>query len=462
MKYLYKSLSATVVAVALVAGGAAANADPFPGVATGQEIPGTRVSSSPGESWDSFNAGAGAGFSCPAGAGTGVGTDLGGTSSRADDVRYYYCVKTWQAPESTAAWDAYNQQLADAQAAALAESTAWNEANPGKQKCVTWGPITDPNGGSSSGAVCANPVSLPEGDSVPSSDAGSISEEDVDTGTVPPAPQSQPSASDPQSDGLIRGSGYPFTRIVSGQVSAAECPPGYQAANGLIADVSSGETFTECWPESANTAYRLGGETWELFKATDGQHNPNLEIERQAKVGLLIAKAQEIASAAAAETPGIERCSSWSGFGESGRECAYVFLDPQQTDEPVAVDLSSEEVVESEAPITVGLDSAVVTGSAVQIASSSLLLAPTKVEAGEIASLAKNFSKMKTWQKGYGRNLPNDKELSFSYQSLTPKVCRANKVRLQIWKANTCLIEVTIEDSTGNSYVTKKIFKRRF
>lgn len=461
------SFSKTIIAVLSVMTlsiplGAQAEVDPFPGVSAGQEIPGTRVSSSPGESQASFDAGAGAGHSCPAGSGRGVGVDLRGTSTPSDNIRFYHCVKTWVAADTTAAWAAYQAELDAAKAAAEAASLAWNQANPGKQKCVSWGPITDPDGGQSSGGVCANPVELEKGVSVPSQDAGGVSEGDVDTGVIPPAAESTPSTPDNSSDSQIRGSGYPFTQIVAGQVATAGCPIGYQAANGLIADAKSKKTYTECWPESAWTAYSLGGDSWNLFKATDGVYNPNLEVERRAKIALLVAKAKEVALAAAALTPGIERCSSWSGFGESGRECAYAFVDPASVEQGLNVDLKSDENLTSQAEVSVGLDGAVFTGSSLEIASTSLLLAPSKAEAKLVADFAKSFSRLKTWQSGFGRNLPGDEDLAYSYKTLTPEVCRATGQRILIRKPNTCVIEVTMQDSSGNSYLTKKIFKRKY
>ncbi len=138
---------------------ATADTDPFPGVASGGEIPGTRVSSPPGMSEAVFYASSPyLSHSCPAGAGRGIGVDLAFTSDRSKHVRYVYCVKTWRSTETIDAEAKYRADLAAAQAAALAQSQAWNAANPGQQKCFQWGPITSPSGGTSSGGVCANPV----------------------------------------------------------------------------------------------------------------------------------------------------------------------------------------------------------------------------------------------------------------------------------------------------------------
>lgn len=145
---------------AVVAQPAFADSDPFPDVPHMGSIPGTRISSAPGQSQVDFDATpAVQAFTCPEGSGRGIGVDLNSSASQSDHVYYYHCVKTWQPQSTIDAWAAYRAASAAAFAAAEAESRAWNEAHPGQQKCVQWGPLVDPNGGTSSGGVCANPVS---------------------------------------------------------------------------------------------------------------------------------------------------------------------------------------------------------------------------------------------------------------------------------------------------------------
>lgn len=155
---LNRSRIIAAIAVTLTYGSmpiATAEDDPFPGVAYQAEIPGTRVSGD-------------IAINCPAGSGRGIEVAIGSGT-------FTYCIKTWQSTATIDAWATYRSSVDTAQAAALAQSQQWNEANPGKQKCFQWGPFTDPNGGTSSGGVCANPVPVP---------AGSV----VDSGTVVSAP----------------------------------------------------------------------------------------------------------------------------------------------------------------------------------------------------------------------------------------------------------------------------------
>lgn len=185
---------ASLISLALVFAGAPmaqADTDPFPGVAYQAEIPGTRITSSPGvtqsaweasstyQSWRTTH--------CPAGSGMGIGTDMNFTTSQSDDTWYAYCLKTWQSQATLDAWATYRSTLEADQAAALLSSQQWNAANPGKQKCFQWGPITDPNGGTSSGGVCANPVPVPSGLSQDSSTVSSSSNQESSTVSSSPS-----------------------------------------------------------------------------------------------------------------------------------------------------------------------------------------------------------------------------------------------------------------------------------
>jgi len=411
---------------------------------------------------------------------------------------------TYDVAADRKAWDDYYKAIEAAKQAAYEESLAWNQANPGRQKCVSWGPLTAPDGvGQSSGGVCANPVSeavAPSGSpSVPTEpvSAGSVGEGDVsspssasppssDSGTVSAPVSSLPADPAPSGGVSYKGSGFPFTVVLEGQRSNLECPSGFQAANGLIADVGLGKTFTECWPERAWTAYRLGGEAWELFKATAGAYDPSVEIDRRNKVALLKARAQEVARAAAKLTPGIERCSSWSGFGESGRECAYEFVRPGSVSpvaaapvasssgtvsEPVSTTVTaspeasqpsepSQSATSDSASVSVELQAVQVAGSSVVVARQALLITPDPEEAASISNLATAISGLKTVQRTAVQALPRDPSLTYKVISLTPEVCKASSFRIRVTGPGLCQVEIEITDAVGNSYEILKKLRR--
>lgn len=491
--------------------------DPFPGLNYGDQIPGTEITSPRNMSSDDWYASeAYVNLVCPNGSQKGTIISTRPSTGR---VHKTWCWKNYRSAAedaARAAQEAYQQEIEEAQRAAEEESRRWNEANPGKQKCVQWGPITGPNGEQSSGGVCANPVpagTAPSGSETV--DAPSVGEGDIGSGGSSGGGSSAPagdssssssvssSVSEPVSSGSdpdptppaatvnYRGSGYPFTVIVEGSVGKTGCPSGFQEANGLIVDVSSGKRYTECWPTRAWTAYRLGGEAWELYKATGGSYDPTVEVERRSKVELLKAKAKEVAEAAAKETPGIERCSSWSGFGESGKECAYAFIAPSDDGSSAASSSSptsspevvvrtvtaSAEVAESStatesaaasssasvsSSIAVGLDTVEVSGSSIEVARTALAITPDEQEATSISALAEGFTDVPTTQRTLLREFPRDPTLTYTVTSLTTDVCRASSWRVRIMNPGLCLVNISVTDSIGNTYEIIKRMRRWF
>lgn len=133
-----------------------AEADPFPGVEHMGEIPGTRISSPAWSQQAQWEATATyqnyLAQGCPEGSGRAIAVDV------AVMVWSNYCVKTWRSQAVIQAWEKYYSDEAAGRALAYEQSLAWNKANPGKQKCFSYGPLTSPDGGTTSGGVCANAV----------------------------------------------------------------------------------------------------------------------------------------------------------------------------------------------------------------------------------------------------------------------------------------------------------------
>ena len=322
-----------------------ANADnPFPGVAFGAEVPGytVQVPCKP----DDCGIGIVPVVICPSGSAAdgGGGFDVGYAKR--------FCRNSWTPPTSAADDADFRNRQTLAVAAATVESQAYSAANPGLQKCVTWGPVVHANGiSTASGGVCANvvgtkpdgttaqvaptPVSSgssgtsdsSSGGSTPSSPAGSGSagssnaSSDSATSTSSAPTAQQPVR--PQVDLTQFGIGRPFTRVVAGNLSASQCPSGYQAATNSLPGIIDGGA-TECWPDNAWAAYSIGGDVWSQFKSSNGSLNAQAEATRRVQVNAIRALALQQAQNLANLTLGIKRCNSWSGFGESGQECAYI------------------------------------------------------------------------------------------------------------------------------------------
>ena len=136
-----------------------------------------------------------------------------------------------------------------------------------------------------------------------------------------------------------QGSGYPYTRVIAGQNSTADCPSGFQHATGLISDLSwprGQRSFTECWPEAAFVANRIGGNTWQAFKDSGGTLSVDELYAVQQAWRDYYQAIEDAQSAAEAESrqwneanPGKQKCVQWGpivapdGVGQSsGGVCA--------------------------------------------------------------------------------------------------------------------------------------------
>lgn len=143
--------------------------DPYPSLPTGGEIPGTRIVSTDETSWSQFfNSTVAAQWSCPVIYGPN-GDPYAAESNGFDSASgkwFRVCVKNpWREPIPQSVSRNYEAEKSAAIAEALRNSQAWNAANPGKQKCFQWGPLTSPSGGKESGGVCANPIGVSSGTS---------------------------------------------------------------------------------------------------------------------------------------------------------------------------------------------------------------------------------------------------------------------------------------------------------
>ncbi len=298
----------------------------------------------------------------------------------------------------------FQTRINQAQAVAEAASRAWNQANPGLQKCVQWGPIVHANGVStSSGGVCANPVTNADGITTPVLAAPEVGE------TVPvitPNTNLSPTNS-------------PFYREVPGQVALENCPEGYRGANGLTVNATTGSQTTQCWTTDAWTAYRIGGNVWEQYQSTGGAYDLAAELDRREKLAALIARAKSVADAAAELTPGVKRCSTWTGYGESGQVCGYSFISPGSN-----VSTATSQSVTRDAERITPMDAPTLESAAIVTASSI-----------KVPSVAKSVVTLK---------------------SLTPKVCKVKGLKVLAVKKGSCSYSVTLKAKSGKKSTMKK------
>jgi hypothetical protein len=477
-----------------------AEEDPFPEVSTGSEIPGTRLSSAPGQSqaaWEATDAYK-ARAACPAGSGNGI------EANATTKVYSIYCVKTWRPSVDVNADANFRAAQNAAIAVATAESQAWNAANPGKQKCIQWGPIVHANGVSTaSGGVCANVVAPGPTTTVQSQDAPTV-EGPTTVPTTTPTAQPTPVAATPDAnpDLANEGNGKPFTRVLPGQLSTSQCPVGYQAANGIIV-------------------------AWDQFKSSGGSFNVQAVIDLNNAITALKSEAKRVAQTAADSTPGIQRCSKWSGYSQSGQECAYTFVAPtpgsitpgtSSSDTQTATTLQTSEtstvLTRPSETSTVTVQSSdtqtvlsrpsetptVLSTSASETSTATTTIDPTSVKVSqttsgtsqlglvtisvegttkEIAKLIPKIVTKVTEQKSLAtiltkldamraatyskvQVLPSERRIEETAVSLTPDICSVKGSRVTSLKRGTCIFSYELIGASGNSFTVEKqiVFKR--
>ena len=380
---------------------------------------------------------------------------------------------------------------------ATLESQAWNAANPGKQKCIQWGPIVHSNGiSTASGGVCANPVAPGAGTTVTTQESEAVVGPSSPIATPTSAPVPVPTANEYSK----YGNGAPFTIVLPGQLSTSQCPTGYQGANGIIVAIGTG-TFTECWPTAAWEANRIGGNVWEQFKASGGTYDVMAEVSRRANVASLKSQAKSVAQTAADKTPGIQRCSKWTGYGETGEECAYTFIEPSgntpsgtgttsvvipsvNSDTSTAITVpsviqnsdSSTATTSVSNPLVTSTSSVLISSEVTKIASVEevkldvtgtpkeivSLIAKVSTSTSEVKTLTSLINKLTTAASkitSKSLKLPYSVSADESAKTLTPEVCTVKGVTVTSLKKGSCIIEYTVSGESGNQFTISKTFE---
>jgi hypothetical protein len=115
----------------------------------------------------------------------------------------------------------------------------------------------------------------------------------------------------------------------------------------------------------------------------------------------------------------------------------------------------------SDSPET-GSEPVQVRGNSIDVARTALSITPDKVEAASISALAEGITGVLTLQRSLLQTMPRDPALSYRVTSTTPSVCLASSWRVRIMKPGLCLLNVEINDSSGNSYEIIKRMRRIF
>ena len=211
------------------------------------------------------------------------------------------------------------------------------------------------------------------------------------------------------------------------------------------------------------------------------------ELQRQKA----IAQAQDLAR----QTPGIERCVSWSGFLENGKECSFLASGSGSDSSTISShsvlnSLTSESstVLTSSGTHNSVSDSSTSTTESLTVVSKKtnefttikvevetlsekgttgeLVDLATRVETApqNVADISKNLTKLESLRKVTASatvKLPAAKISEESAASSTPAVCTVTNLTVTRVSKGICTVEYTLKSPTGNSYTSEKSYSFR-
>lgn len=193
------------------------------------------------------------------------------------------------------------------------------------------------------------------------------------------------------------------------------------------------------------------------------------------------------ARALALQTPGIERCVTWSGYLENGQECAIATTSDSATVQMKSVS-NSLSGSDSRTVLNVGSDSSTVSTDSVtvnvkpinefvaaKINSESVdiegkvstvtglaLKIETDAKTGtDIDKSLRKLDSLRSITASSSIKLPDSKLTKESVVSLTPGICSISGIQVARVGKGVCTVSYTLTSEAGNTYTTEKTFTFR-
>ena len=196
---------------------------------------------------------------------------------------------------------------------------------------------------------------------------------------------------------------------------------------------------------------------------------------------LALAKSRELAI----QTPGIERCVTWEGYLENGKECSTAITSDSSTvssnsvtsslaadtstilsipdsstsgSESVTVTIKGDNEFKN---VSLEIDAVSFRGRFEEVISLALKLESSKTV---VADISKNFQKLGQLRtKTYSNSvkLPDAKYSDEKVKTSTPSVCRVEGISILRLTRGNCEISYTLESKSGNAYSSNRswVFK---
>ena len=190
----------------------------------------------------------------------------------------------------------------------------------------------------------------------------------------------------------------------------------------------------------------------------------------------------------ALQTPGIERCVTWSGYLESGQECAIATASSETTtvqnrslsnslssvDSQTVLNIDTATASNSNDSVTITVKATnefvtpVIKSDAVEVQGSvsnvSTLAMKIETNAKAAIDIDKSLRKLDSLRKITASSLvrlPDSKLSKEAAISLTPEVCSISGIQVSKLGKGLCTILYTLISEAGNSYTTEKSFSFR-
>jgi hypothetical protein len=197
--------------------------------------------------------------------------------------------------------------------------------------------------------------------------------------------------------------------------------------------------------------------------------------------------ALEKARSLAIQTPGLERCVSWSGYLENGQECATATSSDSATvqtksasnslsnsDSQTVLNFGTESSTVSSDSVTVNVkplnnyaapkinsESVEIEGSASKVSSLALKIETNLKTGTDIDKSLRKLESLRTITASSSIKLPDSKLTKESVASLTPEVCSVAGIQISRSSKGTCKVSYTLTSEAGNTYTTEKTFTFR-
>ena len=258
----------------------------------------------------------------------------------------------------------------------------------------------------------------------------------------------------------------------------------YETSGGQIYQPGSSTPMSATNPTATPTATPTHSETStatsEPSETSTATTEPKVDLVTINGIASLKAAARIVAQLAANSTPGIQRCSNWKGFGQSGQECAFTYLGlgekplvsddsdtpTQPTSETTTATSQSSQNSDSSTATSAtnssGLVAVSVEGTSKQIATLIPKLVQTVAEQASLVKILTKLDALRPLTYSKTQALPNERSIEETAVSLTPDICSVKGTKVTSLKPGKCVFSYELVGASGNSFTVEKeiVFKK--